>query len=542
MKRDNYTYIILTLLFAFINLNAQKESSIDRAKGEELNKYLIKLNQIVKLANTKHLNDIETKYLIDAAIKGLIQKLDPHTYYFNSDEVKLLDLERNGVHYSIGLNFLLIKDTATVLSVLEGGPAYNEGIRTGDKLISINDSILAGRTKYNIESLLNSGSKSEPLIVSFIPFKKSNIITKTFTPIKYPYFSVDASFLIDGTDIGYVSINRFMRNTHKELIDSIVDLSKRGMKKMIIDLRNNPGGSVEETYMAIDEFVSAGNTILMTRGKDPIYNETYKSSSGGLFEDIPLVVLVNKESASASEIFAGAVQDLDRGLIIGETTFGKGLVQRPYQFFDGSELWLTVAQYYTPSGRSIQRSYENKEVYGTLQDRIYLKDGMNIAHTTEVVPGSSSQENMYKTRTGRPIVGAGGVTPDYIINEDSLSIKGQYIDKKNLHEKFILEYYQQKKDSLKKAFNDNFDNYLNEFEISDILFSEFLEKASTSDYKISSTDVAADAKHFKTLMKARLAQYIWDEQKMKLVLLNNSEHLKKAIELMPVAIQILNQK
>ena len=542
MRKDNFTYLILIFLIAFVNVNAQKESSIDRAKSEDLNKYLIKLNQIVKLANTKHLNDVETKQLIDAAVKGLIQKLDPHTYYFTAEEVKLLDLERNGVHYSIGLNFVVIKDTVTVLSVLDGGPAYNEGIRTGDKLISINDSNLVGRTKYNIESLLNSGTKTDPLIVGFIPYKKNNIISKTITPIKYPYFSVDASFLIEGTDIGYVSINRFMRNTHKELIDSIVDLSKKGMKKMIIDLRNNPGGSVEETYMAIDEFVSSGNIILMTRGKDPIYNETYKSSSGGLFENIPLVVLVNKESASASEIFAGAVQDLDRGLIIGETTFGKGLVQRPYQFFDGSELWLTVAQYYTPSGRSIQKSYENKEKYGTLQDRIYLKDGMNIAHTTEVVPGASSQENMFKTRTGRPVVGGGGITPDYIINEDTLSIKGQYIEKKNLHEKFVIEYYQQNKDSLKYFFAKDFDNYLSNYQISDELFNEFLSKISTPDYPINIADVASDANHFKTIMKARLANFIWDEQKMKFVLLNDSDHLKKAIELMPVAIQILNQK
>lgn len=542
MRKDNFTYLILIFLIAFVNVNAQKESSIDRTKSEDLNKYLIKLNQIVKLANTKHLNDVETKQLIDAAVKGLIQKLDPHTYYFTAEEVKLLDLERNGVHYSIGLNFVVIKDTVTVLSVLDGGPAYNEGIRTGDKLISINDSNLVGRTKYNIESLLNSGTKTDPLIVGFIPYKKNNIISKTITPIKYPYFSVDASFLIEGTDIGYVSINRFMRNTHKELIDSIVDLSKKGMKKMIIDLRNNPGGSVEETYMAIDEFVSSGNIILMTRGKDPIYNETYKSSSGGLFENIPLVVLVNKESASASEIFAGAVQDLDRGLIVGETTFGKGLVQRPYQFFDGSELWLTVAQYYTPSGRSIQKSYENKEKYGTLQDRIYLKDGMNIAHTTEVVPGASSQENMFKTRTGRPVVGGGGITPDYIINEDTLSIKGQYIEKKNLHEKFMIEYYQQNKDSLKNTFAKSFDDYLNNYQISNELFNEFLSKISTPDYPINLVDVANDANHFKTIMKARLANFIWDEQKMKFVLLNDSDHLKKAIELMPVAIQILNQK
>lgn len=542
MKKDNLTYFIIILLIAFINLNAQKETSLDKAKVEELNKYLIKLNQIVKLANTKHLNDVETRLLVDAAVKGLIQKLDPHTYYFSSDEVKLLNLERNGIHYSIGLNFVVIRDTATVLSVLEGGPAYTEGIRTGDKLISINDSTLVGKTKYSIESLLNSGSKNDPLIVSFVPYKKNSIITKNITPIKYPYFSVDASFLIDGTDIGYISINRFMRNTHKELIDSLVDLSKKGMKKMIIDLRNNPGGSVEETYMAIDEFVSSGNTILMTRGKDPIYNETYKSSSGGLFEDIPLVVLVNKESASASEIFAGAVQDLDRGLIIGETTFGKGLVQRPYQFFDGSELWLTVAQYFTPSGRSIQRSYQNKESYGTLQDRIYLKDGMNIAHTTEVVAGASSEENLFRTRTGRPVVSGGGITPDYIINEDTLTEKGKLIENKNLHEKFLLEYYQQNKDSLKKALYNDFDNYLDNYKISDLLFVEFLGSLSINNNKVTMDDVSSDIAHFKTIMKARLANYIWDEQKMKLVLLKESQHLKKAIELMPVAIQILNQK
>ncbi|HRP02414.1 MAG TPA: S41 family peptidase [Candidatus Kapabacteria bacterium] len=542
MRKSTLTYIIFLVLISTSNAISQRESTLDKAKSEEINKYLIKLNQIVKLANTKHLEDVETKQLIDAAVKGLIQKLDPHTYYFTSEEVKLLDLERNGIHYSIGLNFVLMKDTATVLSVLEGGPAYNEGIRTGDRLLSINDSNLIGKSKVAIEELLNSGTKQNPLIVSFLPYNKRNIVKKTISPIKYPYFSVDASYLIDGTDIGYVAINRFMRNTHKELIDSIVDLTKKGMKKMIIDLRNNPGGSVEETYMAIDEFVGAGNVIFMMRGKDPIYNETYKSSSGGLFENIPLVVLVNKESASASEIFAGAVQDLDRGLIIGETTYGKGLVQRPYQFFDGSELWLTVAQYFTPSGRSIQRPYEHNESYGTLQDRIYLKDGMNIAHTTEVVPGASSQANMFRTRTGRTVVGKGGITPDYIINDDTLTTKGKLIENKNLQDKFILDYYQKNKDSLNKVFVNNFDSYLHEYQISKQLFDAMLDYASTPDNKITEADILGDVNHFKAIMKSRLAGFIWDDQKAKLVLLNDSEHLKKAIELMPVAIQILNQK
>ncbi len=538
MKNKNYILILSLLIVAYVGSLAQH---LDKAKSEEINKYLIKLNQIVKLANTKYLNDVETKQLIDAAVKGLIQKLDPHTYYFTSDEVKLLDLERDGIHYSIGLNFVMINDTVTVLSVLDGGPAYNEGIRTGDKILTINDSLLIGMKKFDIESLLNSGTKSDPLTISFIPYNKQKLITKKITPIKYPFFSVDASFMVDGTDIGYVSINRFMSSTHQELIDSLDGLTKKGMKKIIIDLRNNPGGSVEETYMAIDEFIGPGNTIFMMRGKDPIYNETFKSSSGGLFESLPLIVLVNKESASASEIFAGAIQDLDRGLIIGETTFGKGLVQRPYQFFDGSELWLTVAQYYTPSGRSIQRPYENKTTYGTLQDRIYLKDGMNIAHTTEVLPGVSSQKNMFKTRTGRPVIGGGGVTPDYIINEDTLTTKGQYIEQKNLHEKFILEYYKQNKDSLSKVFANNFDKYLNDYNITDSLFSLFVQSISNSEYPINISDIASDKEHFKTIMKARLANYIWDDQKMKKVLLHNSEHLKKAIELMPVAIQILNK-
>ncbi len=533
MKYRIYIYSVF-LIIASVNLAYSQK--------EELKQQLIKLNQIVKIANEKHLNESESRTLIDAAIKGLIQKLDPHSYYFTPEEVNLIEKRRSGVFYGLGINYTIINDTVTILSVLKAGPAYKHGIRTGDKIISINEKQITYQKPEDVESLLNY-EKEVLLNLGILKFNKSALNKLKVKTQKLPSFSVDASFMVEGTDIGYISINRFMNTTHSEITDSLLELSNKGMKRVIIDLRGNPGGILDEAYMTIDEFIPEGNVILMTRGRDPSYNETYNSSGGGKFEHLPLVLLVDKETASAPEIFAGAIQDLDRGLIIGETTFGKGLVQRPYQFYDGSELWLTVAQYYTPSGRSIQKPYNNNPNYGTLQDRIVMKDGLNLSHTVEVLPEyGNGEDHSFKTRTGRQVVGLGGVTPDYIINEDTLSNYSKLIIQQKLVQKYSVDFFRKNELSLNKLYSDDFRTFLNDFNIEDETYCEFVNMANANSISCSLKELSSDEAYLKLLIKSRIAFMIWDENKMKQVLVDGSKYIQKAIELMPVAEQILHKK
>lgn len=506
---------------------------------DELRQQLIKLNQIVKVANEKHISEIEARELIDAAIKGLIQKLDPHSKYFTPEEVKLIEQRRKGITYSLGLSYQIINDTLTILSVLEGGPAFKAGLRTGDKILQINKESLISKKEEQLELLLNTEYEVNLNLV-FQKYNSNKLNNITIRTQKLPIYSVDASFIIDGTDIGYISVNRFMTKTHNEITDTLLSLMKKGMQKLIIDLRGNPGGVLDETYLTIDEFIPENNIILMTRGRDPNYNETYRSSAGGKFENLPLVVIVDKESASASEIFAGAIQDLDRGIIIGETTFGKGLVQRPYQFYDGSELWLTVAQYYTPSGRSIQKPYENNPNYGTLQDRIVLKDGLNLSHTVEVLPEFAN--NVYRTKNGRTVIGSGGITPDYIINQDTLTKISEKIINSNAFYKYIIEYYKKYEQELKTLYYNDFKYFLNNFDIDDIEYCDFVNYINSNGIECEINEISKDTSIIKTLLKANLAKIIWDDTKMKQVLVDSSIYLKKAIEMVPVAEQIIKKK
>jgi carboxyl-terminal processing protease len=533
----NYTNIlkfqVILIAFCCVTLNAQ----------DDFKEQLLKLNQAVKTAHDKHLTDIEAKVLIDAAIKGIIIKLDPHSYYFTSEEMQKIEARRTGNLFGIGVNYLMIEDTATILSVYREGSAYKAGLKTGDKIVRINNKDIIKWKVDDIDFELN-GEKSQIVFLDIIPYGKKQAVNLSLKRQKIPTYSVDASFLLDGTDIGYISINRFMATTHIEMTDSLSLLSDMGMRKLIIDLRGNPGGILEQAYLTADEFIPDGNTILMTRGKDPVYNETYKSSKNGKYENIPLILLVDAETASAPEIFAGAIQDLDRGLLIGETTFGKGLVQKPYQFFDGSELWLTVAKYYTPTGRSIQKEYEDNVNYGTLADRIVLKDGMNISHSVELSPeyGYNNEVPVYKTKNGRSVVGGGGITPDYVLKNDSMTNMTKSIVQRNLIQKISVLIYNKYLMQFKILYNEDFNSYLHNYLPSDNTVCDLMNLALEDGIDYTDTELSTDREYLKILIKASIAGMIWDISQSRQVIIENTKQIKKAVELMPMAERIVKPK
>jgi carboxyl-terminal processing protease len=326
--------------------------------NDKVQQQLEKLNKVIKTAQDNHLNRNETSILVDAAIRGILKELDPHSYYFTPKEMKEIEARRTGNFFGVGITFTIIKDTINILNVMRQGPAFSAGIDVGDKILKIDGESAIGITMEDVDNKLR-GERNTYVTLELL--KTNGKVQKDLNIVRsrIPVYSINSSYLIDDTQIGYIKISRFNATTHIELTDSLSILSQMGMTGLIIDLRGNPGGIVEQVYLVADEFIDENENVLITKGRDP-------------------------ETASAPEILAGAFQDLDRGLVLGQTSFGKGLVQKPYRLADGSEFWLTVAKYYTPSGRSIQKDYSNKETYGTLKDRIVLKDGMNLGHTSEL--------------------------------------------------------------------------------------------------------------------------------------------------------------
>jgi carboxyl-terminal processing protease len=342
------------------------------------------------------------------------------------------------------------------------------------------------------------------------------------------------------------------------MMDSLRVLKTKGMKKLILDLRYNPGGLLNQAYRMTDEFVSRGDTIVYTKGRKAAFDEVYVSDGGTEFGKIPLIVLINEGSASASEIVSGAIQDLDRGLIVGETSYGKGLVQRPYEIGDGSVFRLTIAKYYTPSGRSIQRPYHDKDKYRHLSGRLNLDEGSYIENAIDKIKDQVKKINdttknekdkidfnslpLYKTKKGRTVFGGGGITPDYIINQDTITKFSVELRKKNLFLEFTNSYMNTKGKSLKDKYQSSFSKFIKEYSLDASALSEFRKMAEAKGITWVDKEFETDKEFILTTIKAYIAQSIWNRSKFNQILYMTDKQVIKASELFPELIKLTNKK
>lgn len=510
--------------------------------NDKVQQQLEKLNKVIRTAQDNHLNQNETSILVDAAIRGILKELDPHSYYFTKDEMKDVEARRSGNFFGVGITFTIIKDTINILNVMKQGPAFSAGIEVGDKILKIDGESAIGISMEKVDEKLRGERNT---YVTFDLLKSNGKLQKEINIVRsrIPVYSINSSYLIDDTQIGYIKISRFNATTHIELTDSLSILQQMGMTGLIIDLRGNPGGIVEQVYLVADEFIGENENILITKGRDPEYNETYKSTDNGEYKDIPLIILIDGETASAPEILAGAFQDLDRGLILGQTSFGKGLVQKPYRLADGSEFWLTIAKYYTPSGRSIQKDYSNKETYGTLKDRIVLKDGMNLGHTTELSSeyGFTETTPIFRTKSGRPVLSSGGIVPDYVINDDSITNLTKNMTTENIFNKYCLSYYIKNRKNIETLYSENFRYFYESFDVDSLMIYDFIDVSIASGIVWNQDEFNRDKSFIILNIKAALAGIIWDDNKRNEVMMTNSKHIKKAVELMPMAERIIRK-
>ena len=467
----------------------------------------------------------------------MLNQLDPHSVYISPKQLNSIEESFRGDFEGIGIEFQVVDDTLTVVSPITGGPSEALGIMSGDRIVKIDGVDCIGITNEEVRQKLR-GKAGTKVKITIIRVGVSKPIEYEITRDKIPIYSVDTHFIYDG-DIGYVSVSRFSETTFNELKDALADLKKKGMKELILDLRGNPGGYLNQAVKVADLFIDDDKKIVYTRGRREEFDEDYFAKRSSPYEKIPLIVLINKGSASASEIVSGAVQDWDRGLIVGETSFGKGLVQRQFTLFDNSALRLTISKYYTPSGRSIQRDYKkNKDEYYSEIGHRNESEGDNLEHYAE----KDSSKPVFKTNGGRTVYGGGGITPDYIIKSEKLTDYSQDLLRKNIFYQYILNYIDSHGKEIVRKYDDNLKNFNNNFEFTPGDIQSFIKFAESKDVKFVKEDFDKDKNYITARLKAQIARNYWKNEGWYVVLLKVDKQFMKAVTLFDEAKDLAHLK
>lgn len=509
--------------------------------GDSAYEQIRKYGEVLNMAVKNYVEEVDTQKLSEAAIRGMLNELDPHSVYITAKDMQRVEEDFKGSFEGIGVEFDVVNDTITIVSPIIGGPSDALGILAGDKIVRIDDTTAIKMTRETVPKKLR-GTKGTIVKVHIKRSGEKDLLVFEITRDKIPLNSVDSHFLIDGTDVGYISANRFSATTHDEIVKAATALRQQGMKKMILDLRNNPGGYLDQAFRIADEFIPSGNKLVYTKGRRPEFDEDFMSTGMGDFEKIPLVVLINGGSASASEIVSGAVQDLDRGIVVGETSFGKGLVQRQYPLGDGSAFRLTISRYYTPSGRLIQRPYSDKAKYYGGLGRDEGEEGDNLDHSSESHEDSASKRPRYTTKGGRTVYGGGGITPDYIVKSDTIGYLARNIRAKNLLWETADAILKVRGKEIRATYADQLTKFLREFKITNEDMDRLKKIAEAKDVVWKKEEYDIDEEFLKTAVKAQIGRAIFNNNGFTAVMQKLDKQTMKALELFPEAAKIANLK
>lgn len=486
-----------------------------------------RLEQVIDLINEKYVDTVNINALYKDAMTGILSHLDPHTVYIPADELDAINEDLEGSFFGIGVEFSIIRDTIQVTSVIEDGPASRSGVETGDQLIKVGDSVVAGTgiTSERIIKMLKGKQYSRVLVTLKQHGGQQKVVTIKRDVI--PLYSVEASIMLDSIT-GYIKINRFSATTYDEFVKALTSLQKQGMQQLVLDLRQNPGGYLNAATSIADEFLGGNKLIVYTKGKHSLRTE-YRTGSENKFENGRLAVLVDENAASASEILAGAIQDWDRGIIIGRRTFGKGLVQEQYDMDDGSALRLTIAKYYTPSGRCIQRSFaKGKEAYS--EDFVHrFETGELTGFDTTALADTTK----YYTSQKRVVYGGGGIKPDVYVPYDTGKLSNGLLnllysdDVKNV----VWDYFLRNKAVLDKyASVKVFDHYFDGGQLVKSYLNVLQPHVRIAAGKI--LKVPYNDSFFRLQMKAQLARILYRNNGYYTVSLKDDNVARKALQIL----------
>lgn len=495
------------------------------ALNQEVDRDVQKLREVLTYISEKYVDDISTTNLTDEAIRHLLTKLDPHSAYIPASERLVANEDLRGNFDGIGIEFNIFQDTIVVVAPLSGGPSEAVGIQSGDKIVAVDDKNVAGIGITNAEVMrLLKGPRGTTVKVTIKRPATNDLLDFTITRDKIPQQSVDVSYLLDA-QTGYIKISRFSATTYDEFIQHLGELKKQGITRLVLDLQGNPGGYMAEAIKIADEFLPEGRKIVYTRGKDARLDTDANATARGSFEQGPVIVLVNEGSASASEILAGALQDNDRALIAGRRTFGKGLVQHPFDLSDKSELRLTISRYYTPSGRSIQKPYYDEDEYAADILERYKKG--EFFHADSIHLNDSLK---YTTVGGRVVYGGGGIMPDYFIPLDT-TLNSHYLNElytSTTIQEYTFNYAGMHKDELEKK---GLDWFLKNFSVTDAMLNDLVALGVRNKVKPDYKELRDKKMLFRIHIKAQIARKLWGNRGMYPVLNETNEILKQSLKL-----------
>ena len=500
--------------------------AVPKAERNDLKSAIYKIQEVLTYINRDYVDSVDTNELAEFGIQKMLEKLDPHSSYITAKDAELAKSQLDGEFDGIGIEFGILRDTIYVVAPLSGGPSEKLGIQSNDQIIKVNGENVAGTgvTNRDVFDLLR-GPKGSVVNIDIKRKNHSELIDYSITRDKIPQYSINASYMING-EVGYIKITRFAATTYDEFVKSLKQLKAEGMTKLVLDLQGNPGGYMGAAINIADEILDNNAVIVSQQGKLNRYNQKAFANKEGNFEAGSIVVLINEGSASASEIVAGAIQDNDRGLIVGRRSFGKGLVQMPIDLSDGAELRLTIARYYTPSGRSIQKPYGNGE-----ED--YNLDWINRLDHGEFFNADSIKFDdslKYETVKGRTVYGGGGIMPDYFVPWDT-SMTSTYVNRlfgTDSHREFILDYLDENRT---KFGNMNFEEYYNNFEISDDMLKQLIQVGERNKVPYDEKDFQKSKEYLKTLIKAHMSRNIYDDNAFYKVINDINEVYQQAIRL-----------
>ncbi|MFK7947351.1 MAG: S41 family peptidase [Saprospiraceae bacterium] len=464
------------------------------------------IEELLRLIESKYVDETNREELVETAINNILKELDPHSSYIPAARLQAVNEELDGKFEGVGIQFTVLNDTIFVVTPISGGPADKLGVLTGDKIVMIEDSVVAGieiTTDGVIDKL--KGKKGSKVKIGIQRGKNKKIIDYTITRDVIPLYSVDAAYMLNEAT-GYIKVNRFSGTTYREFMEKLEAMTNDGLQNLVIDLRGNPGGYLTAATKMLDQLFEERRLLVYTEGRTYARNN-YKSTGRQLFPLDKVAVLIDEGSASASEILAGAVQDHDRGAIIGRRSFGKGLVQEQYDLSDGSALRLTVARYYTPSGRSIQKPYDDMDAYGEeaynrfKNGELMNQDSVSVGDTTK-----------FYTAEGRVVYGGGGIMPDVFIPIDTTLYSNDfYTTALQYIPQFVYSEYGELESELTK--HETVQVLSNQFNVTDAMFNKFITyvKNEEGDLKINTTELAKAKSNVQQRIKAYFARQVFQD-------------------------------
>jgi len=485
--------------------------------GKDKYRKMKTLSQLIQLINNNYVEDVDMDDILEGAIDGMLDRLDPHSTYISEDQLKTVNEQFAGKFEGIGIEFAILDGYITVISPIPGTPSDRAGLLAGDKIVRID-----GESAYKItqDEVLQKlrGPKGSEVKVTIRRASLDDFFDVTLIRDEIPIFSVLASFMYKDNS-GYIKLNRFAFTTAQEVEDALNELESQGMEQLILDLRNNGGGYMDQAIKIVDLFVSSNDTIVFTKGRIPDSDEVFRAHKWGTHKKYPIIVLLNRGSASASEIVSGALQDLDRGLVVGETSFGKGLVQRQYPLQDGSAARLTIARYYTPSGRLIQRNYDGNisDYYADLREE-----------DREASDSTLAQRPQFKTKKGRTVYGGGGITPDIYVVSD-LDIANSTTQLIWNSKRPLFNFAESLKEKIAGKYS-TFESFDSKFDLSKSDMKDFMKWLDEKEIEYNAEDLENDWEVLSTRIEAEIAGAIWGKDYLYKKLLDIDTQANEAVK------------